>query len=190
MPREYAARIMQVKRRAFTSSAPVHETVSYQVDDNEYRTFDLLVTPDLDEAGRPRGITCISVELTESVKRGASRRHRKRSRTPKPSGSASLGEVRVGDLTIDVDSNSLRGPAQTVRLTRTERRLLRRLLESPGRVVPREELLERIWGPAYTADTGLLHDAVSRLRHRFREAGLAQDLIQTVHGIGYVLRTT
>ena len=48
-----------------------------------------------------------------------------------------------------------------------------------------EGILEAIWGPSYRSEHRLLHDAVSRLRHRFQEIGVEKDPITTLYGAGY-----
>jgi DNA-binding winged helix-turn-helix (wHTH) protein len=53
--------------------------------------------------------------------------------------------------------------------------------------VRREIILSYVWGDSYIDSPALLHDSISRLRNRFKEAGAAKAPIQTLHGIGYRL---
>jgi DNA-binding response OmpR family regulator len=98
-------------------------------------------------------------------------------------------DVSFGDVVVENDSLRINGPQARVRLTRTEWTLLACLIERRGRALSHEELLEHVWGPEYAAATHLLHDAISRLRHRFQLAGVRRDPIETVHGVGYRLMT-
>jgi DNA-binding response OmpR family regulator len=103
--------------------------------------------------------------------------------TPPPASSATTS---FGGVLIDNSRHGLLGPVAEVRLTRIEWLLLQQLIQSQGEVISRESLLGRVWGSGY-AEYRLLHDTISRLRHRFQEAGLGADPIETVYGIGYRL---
>src|SRR5205823_6596197 len=93
----------------------------------------------------------------------------------------------LGEVAIDIHSHGLRGPSRSVRLTRTEWLLLDEMVQGRGRFLTHEELLSQIWGAGYEGQHRLLHDTVSRLRHRLREAGGSADCIETIHGVGYRL---
>lgn len=95
--------------------------------------------------------------------------------------------VRIGAAVLDESIHGLRGPAGDVVLTRLEWLLLLYLLENRGRVLTRSEILESVWGSAYSQDSSLLHDTISRLRQRLRAAGVSPDPIRTVYGVGYKL---
>jgi two-component system KDP operon response regulator KdpE len=89
---------------------------------------------------------------------------------------------------LDAPARSLRGPQTLVRLSPTEWRLLVRLIEDRGKVLTHATLLRDVWGPGYDDAHHLLHDTISRLRHRFKVAGASADQIETVHAVGYRLR--
>lgn len=92
------------------------------------------------------------------------------------------GRVGWQGLIVDRDHHSVRWQGGVIRLTRTEFDLLVTLVTERGRVVPRADLLERVWGDA-EVDPGVIEAAVHRLRQRFAEAG-AIDPVVTVRGIG------
>jgi hypothetical protein len=163
---EDANLVMDIKRRALTERRPLrqHITLNWR---GAPRVFDHIVIPNLDSSGKPLGLTCLSFEIV-----------------PPAAASAREGDC----VRVDASLHSLLGPASEVRLSRTEWRLLDELLSAQGAVVSREQLLEKVWGPGYEDESSLLHDAVSRLRHRFSTAGLLNDAIETVRGIGYRLR--
>jgi two-component system phosphate regulon response regulator PhoB len=73
-----------------------------------------------------------------------------------------------------------------VQLTLLEFRLLRFLVEGRGRVRTREALLEQVWGYSTDVETRTVDTHVKRLRDKLGEAG---DLIETVRGVGYRLRS-
>ena len=95
----------------------------------------------------------------------------------------------LGNLLVDEAGRQLIGPAGAVKLTRIEWDILTYLLDNAGRVLTREQMLSRVWGPAYKDANSLLHDAISRLRQRFEAAGMATSPLETRHGMGYRLRT-
>jgi DNA-binding response OmpR family regulator len=64
--------------------------------------------------------------------------------------------------------------------------VLQLLMQRPGRVVPREEFLDEVWGFAWAGDTRSLDQHVRRLRRRL-EADPAAPAIEAVRGVGYRL---
>src|SRR5262245_17304589 len=101
---------------------------------------------------------------------------------------ASADPPNFGSIAFDHETRTLSGPADTVHLSPNEMLLLLRLAQDRGRVLTHAVLLQDVWGPGYADAHHLLHDTVSRLRHRFARAGATIDPIETVHGIGYRLR--
>ena len=71
-------------------------------------------------------------------------------------------------------------------LTRNEFRILEMLLENPGRIVSREELMERLWSTDSFVDENTLSVNVNRLRKKLEGAGLF-DAIRTRKGEGYII---
>jgi two-component system response regulator MprA len=90
------------------------------------------------------------------------------------------------DLRLDLAARTAVRGERSLDLTRQEFELLRRLLGQPGRVFPKLELLEAVWGLP-TADANVVEVYVARLRRKL-EAGGAPRLIHTVRGVGYTLR--
>jgi two-component system phosphate regulon response regulator PhoB len=76
-----------------------------------------------------------------------------------------------------------------VHLGPTEFRLLRFLLERPGRVYSREQLLDAVWGSGVYVDARTVDVHIGRLRKALTEPGEA-DPIRTVRSAGYALDTT
>jgi DNA-binding response OmpR family regulator len=73
-----------------------------------------------------------------------------------------------------------------VPLTSTEFDLLAHLMQRPGRVFTREELLASVWGYAAHAGTRTVDVHVAQVRAKLDEAStLARDVIRTVRGVGY-----
>jgi two-component system KDP operon response regulator KdpE len=96
-------------------------------------------------------------------------------------------ETPIGALTFDAGGRSVRRDGKPVPLSRTELKLLRVLAARPGAVLSHEELLERVWGPAYHDATNFLWVYVRRLRKKIESDPSAPRYILTVPGVGYRL---
>ncbi|HEX4334850.1 MAG TPA: response regulator transcription factor [Polyangiaceae bacterium] len=70
-------------------------------------------------------------------------------------------------------------------LTRVEFDLLACLLESPGRVFTRSELIDRVWGDGYAITDRTIDSHVKSLRRKVLDAGGDPGLLETVRGVGY-----
>ncbi|BCL18096.1 response regulator transcription factor [Micromonospora sagamiensis] len=92
-----------------------------------------------------------------------------------------------GELEIRPDGGEVRVGGDPVAVTRTEFRLLCELAQHPGRVLSRQQLLERVWG--YTVgDERLVDVHVGRLRQKIeRDTAMPRHLV-TVRGLGYKLQ--
>ncbi|MEU8118527.1 response regulator transcription factor [Spirillospora sp. NPDC049024] len=92
------------------------------------------------------------------------------------------GPVRVGDLEVDQRARRVRRDGREVHLTPTEFDLLACLLRNRGAVLTRAVLLEQVWDWADASGTRVVDSHVKALRRK-----LGQELIRTVHGVGYSL---
>jgi two-component system phosphate regulon response regulator PhoB len=90
------------------------------------------------------------------------------------------------DLEMDVPAHRVRRGGHAVALGPTEFRLLRHLLEHPGRVFSRERLLDTVWGHDSDIDARTVDVHVRRLRKALNARG-RPDLIRTVRSAGYSL---
>jgi DNA-binding response OmpR family regulator len=93
--------------------------------------------------------------------------------------------LHVGELEIRPDEGVVCRGRDEVHLTRTEFRLLVELAAVDGRVVTREELLQRVWGYDYFGDTRLLDVHIRRLRRKIEPDPDDPTLVLTVRGVGY-----
>jgi DNA-binding response OmpR family regulator len=74
-----------------------------------------------------------------------------------------------------------------VRLTHSEFRLLRLLMQQPGRVFSRRELMQHLWDSSYVGDARAADVHVANLRRKIEEDPQAPERLRTVRGAGYVL---
>lgn len=94
----------------------------------------------------------------------------------------SLGPLRVNRLSRQVWKNE-----QPVKLTKTEYKVLELLMAHAGKVLTHKQMLETIWGTAYTQETHYLQVYVSQLRHKLEADPTQPQLILTEPGVGYRL---
>ncbi len=98
--------------------------------------------------------------------------------------------IEVGELLIDFGSNRVLLGNQEVFLSDTEYRLLSYLARNAGRIVTRDQILERIWGEEYVGEDHLLHVTIGRLRLKLEDQTRRPKYILTRRGIGYSFPTT
>jgi DNA-binding response OmpR family regulator len=101
-----------------------------------------------------------------------------------PRGSASLV---VADLALNPDTHEVTRGDRVVELTQREFELLEYLMRNERIVVPRQRLLEEVWGYDPFATTNTIEVFVSNLRRKLEADGESR-LLHTIRGAGYVLR--
>ena len=90
--------------------------------------------------------------------------------------------LKAAPLVLDLDAHTAHLDDQLLELTATEFRLLAYLLRHRGRVQTREMLLDRVWGYSFEGYGRTIDTHIRRVR---KKMGEAQNLIETVRGIGY-----
>ena len=96
-------------------------------------------------------------------------------------------ELVVGDLVVDPAGRTVTRGGREIELTRREFELIEVFARNPGIVLERDRLLELVWGYDWAADTNVVDVFVSYLRRKM-EAEDEPRMIQTVRGVGFVLR--
>ncbi len=94
-----------------------------------------------------------------------------------------------GDLELIPDEGKVLRSGEEVHLTKTEFRLLCELAESPGKVLSREALLDKVWGYDYFGDGRLVDVHIRRLRTKIEADPANPRHVVTVRGLGYRLQT-
>ena len=90
-----------------------------------------------------------------------------------------------GPLRIDLGGRSVERDGRDIALTRTEFDLLVELVQRPGQVLSRDQLLDRVWGYDYLGDSRLVDVAIGRLRAKIEVDPVQPELVITVRGTGY-----
>ena len=96
---------------------------------------------------------------------------------------ANPGEKEVSELVLNDEAHEVRLEGKEIDLTLKEYKILKKFLESPGRVFSREQLLDSIWGFDFSGDIRTVDSHVARLRTKLGEWGNKH--LKTVYGIGY-----
>jgi len=103
-------------------------------------------------------------------------------------GPAPDGETRslvVGDVALDPDEHLVTVAGEAVSLPLKEFELLFMLLSNVGRVLPRELLIDRVWGVDYVGDTKTLDVHIKRIRAKIEPDPARPERIVTIRGLGY-----
>jgi two-component system, OmpR family, response regulator MprA len=102
---------------------------------------------------------------------------------------APVDSLRYEDLSVDINARIVKRGQRTVHLTSREFDLLVALLRHQNHVLTQDQLLDRVWGEEFYGESNVLAVVIASLR-RALEAGGEPRLVQTVRGVGYVLRDT
>jgi two-component system phosphate regulon response regulator PhoB len=95
--------------------------------------------------------------------------------------------LKVGDIVLDRESHRVYRKKNEIRLGPTEFRLLEFLMQHPGRVYSRGQLLDNVWGDTNYIDERTVDVHVGRLRKAVNN-GRQTDVIRTIRGSGYAIR--
>ena len=129
-----------------------------------------------DYVSKPFGMMELMARVRSALRRAGDR-------TSAPS----RGVLAMGPLTVDPARHVVRAGACGVTLTLKEFQLLVLLLEHPGAVFTRDQLLSTIWGYDFDGASRTVDVHIRTLRQKLGEAG---NLIQTVRGMGYKIEET
>ncbi len=95
-------------------------------------------------------------------------------------------ELRVGNLVLDLRSQTARRASYPLDLTRTERTLLECLMRHPAQVLTRQYILDYVWSYESDVQPTMVDVYVSYLRNKLNLPGM-KDPIRTRRGVGYIL---
>ncbi len=106
---------------------------------------------------------------------------RRRQRTP------GQEELRFADLTINPGGREVYRGGRRIDLTAREFEMLALFMQNPRQVLTRDVLYDRIWGYDFGGESNIIEVYIRYLRSKLEDGGQPR-LIQTVRGVGYVLR--
>lgn len=100
-------------------------------------------------------------------------------------GAGASSAVTVADVTLDPDEHRVVVRGEEVMLPLKEFEILHLLLTNAGRVLTRETIIDRVWGPDYVGDTKTLDVHIKRLRSKVEVDPSNPTWIVTIRGLGY-----
>lgn len=107
------------------------------------------------------------------------------------SSSGELDILKLGKVKIDLaESEAIFPDGETRELTAREVELIRYLLRAGGEPVSRDELLEKVWRYEYSTNTRTVDVHISKLRAKIEEHPDDPRYLITLHGVGYLLKTS
>ena len=107
-------------------------------------------------------------------------------RRPSPA-DASKSPVEAGNATIDLERCAVLRDGTSYPLTATELEILTLLLDPPGKVVSRNEILDHVWGEGRYPSTRTVDNHIARIRKKLETDPAQPQVLVTVHGVGYRL---
>lgn len=95
--------------------------------------------------------------------------------------------LKVDDLSMDLKSRAVTREGTAIELTPTEFDLLRFLIQHQDEVMTREQIISEVWGYDFVGDTNVVDVYIRYLRQKV-DKPFSSKLIQTIRGVGYLLR--
>ena len=113
----------------------------------------------------------------------------RRTVTVAPEETASGADIVCGEIELYLKAHEIRCRGKALELTAREYEILRYMAENANRVIPREELMEKVWGYEYYGDLRAVDVAICRVRDKVEEDPSNPRTIITRRGVGYLLST-
>jgi two-component system phosphate regulon response regulator PhoB len=110
-------------------------------------------------------------------------------RRPKADAEITAERLEYAGLVVDLKSHRIRHGDREIRVGLVEFGLLRQLMDPPGTVFSREQLIKSAWPDGIFVDPRTVNVHIGRLRRRLRDV-MSMEVIRTVRGVGYALEIT
>ncbi len=146
----------------------------------------IMLTARGEEADKVRGLDCGADDYVTKPFSPSELLARARSRLRRARPGLAEDTLTCGDIVMDLAQHKVHRAGRAVHLGPTEFRLLRHLMERPGRVFSREQLLDSVWGRDVYVETRTVDVHIRRLRKALNGPDEA-DVIRTVRAAGYAL---
>lgn len=115
-------------------------------------------------------------------------RRQKRSKAEEGVDSTGGQVLQFGDLQLNTATREVTRAGRLIELTATEYNLLYLFMSHPRQVLDRQTILNRVWGYDFLGETNIIEVYVRYLREKIEDSPSTPRLIQTVRGVGYVLK--
>ncbi|MDZ8031744.1 response regulator [Nostoc sp. DedSLP04] len=103
-------------------------------------------------------------------------------------GAISSSILTWGNLSLDPSAGRVTCNEQEILLTATEYKLLELFLQNPDRIFSRAVILDRLWGFGDAPTENAVTTHIKDLRKKLKTAGIAEELLETVYGMGYRIK--
>jgi DNA-binding response OmpR family regulator len=114
---------------------------------------------------------------------------RRQNRGRTDSEDAAHGQIlQFGDLQLNPATREVTRGNRQIELTATEYNLLHLFMSHPRQVLDRQTILNRVWGYDFLGETNIIEVYVRYLREKIEDSPSTPRLIQTIRGVGYVLK--
>ncbi len=116
-------------------------------------------------------------------------RRQRRAAALQGEGEGNEGQIlEFGDLRMNTATREVTRGGRPIELTATEYNLLHLFMSHPRHVLDRQTILNRVWGYDFLGETNIIEVYVRYLREKIEDTPSSPRLIQTVRGVGYVLK--
>ena len=109
--------------------------------------------------------------------------------SPAPAQAVSDADLVCGEIEVYYNAHEIRCRGQLLELTAREYEILRYMTANANRVIPREELMEKVWGYEYYGDLRAVDVAICRVRDKVEVDPSSPKYIITKRGVGYLFST-
>lgn len=106
-------------------------------------------------------------------------------RTRAPQAAPLADPLHFEDISVDIDRHIVTVDGNDVDLSALQFSLLQTMVESPGRVFPRHQLIDRVWGRDFYGEERIVDVHVGNLRKALGDSASTPRFIETVRGVGY-----
>ena len=96
--------------------------------------------------------------------------------------------LQVGDIQLNMATHEVTRAGRQIDLTVTEYNLLHLFMSHPGQVLDRQTILNQVWGYDFLGETNIIEVYIRYLREKIEDSPSAPRFIQTIRGVGYILK--
>jgi two-component system, OmpR family, response regulator MprA len=96
--------------------------------------------------------------------------------------------LQVGDIQLNMATHEVKRAGRQIDLTVTEYNLLHLFMSHPGQVLDRQTILNQVWGYDFLGETNIIEVYIRYLREKIEDSPSAPRFIQTIRGVGYILK--
>lgn len=93
--------------------------------------------------------------------------------------------IKIGDIELNIDENTLKVKNKYIELTSREYKIIKLLMESPGRIFTKKQIFENAWDDYFLGDDNTIMVHISNIRNKIEEDSKKPVYLKTIKGLGY-----